>query len=86
MKLAKKKRRQSFLESVLHVQSKKAQISPLRVLANSPGDSAMLEPCRFRLPANREGIRRRRYPIGSNAQVPANLGISTDFCSEPYFQ
>ena len=38
----------------------------------NPGDSAMLESCRSRPSANREGIRLRRCPVGSNAQVPAN--------------
>jgi hypothetical protein len=38
------------LESVLYVQSQKAQVSLLRAFA-TPGDSAMLEPCPFRLPA-----------------------------------
>src|ERR1035441_4296660 len=40
----------------------------------APGDSAMLESCPFRLPANREGIRLKRCPLGSNAQVsPARV-------------
>ena len=51
---SEKKRRQFFLESISYVQSENAQVSPLRAFA-TPGDSAMLESCPFRLPANRGG-------------------------------
>ena len=70
-KLATKKRRQSFLESVFYVPSEKALASPPHTFATA-GDSGMLESCPSRPPANREGIRLRRCPVGSNAQVPAN--------------
>jgi hypothetical protein len=43
-KLARKKRRQSFLESVFYVPSEKALASPPHALA-TPGDSAMPDSC-----------------------------------------
>ncbi len=69
--LARKKSRQSFLESVCYVPSEKALASPPHGFATA-GDFAMLESCPSRPPANREGIRLRRCSVGSNAQVPAN--------------
>jgi hypothetical protein len=69
--LAKKERRPSFLESAHYAQSERTQVWPLRAFATR-GDSAMLESCPFRLPADRDGITLRRCPMESNAQVPAN--------------
>ena len=81
-KLAKKKRRQSFLESISYVQSEKAQVSPLGAFA-TPGDSAMLESGPFRLPANCEKIRLRRCRWGSNAQVHANWAFLQILAQSP---
>lgn len=83
-KLAQKKGRQSFVESVPYVQSEKAQVAPLRAFA-TPGDSAMLESCPFRLPANREAIRLKRCPMGSNAQVPANWAFLRILAQSHFF-
>ena len=84
-RLAQKKRRQSFVESVPYAQSEKAQVEPLCAFA-TPGDSAMLESCPFRLPVNREAIRLRRCPIGSNTQVPANWAFLRILAQGPYFE
>ena len=83
-KLATKKRRQSFLESVFYVPSEKALASPPHTFATA-GDSGMLESCPSRPPANREGIRLRRCPVGSNAQVPANWAFLQILAQSPFF-
>jgi hypothetical protein len=51
----------------------------------TPGDSAMLESCPSRPPANREWIRLRRCPVGSNAQVPANWAFLQILAQSPHF-
>ena len=83
-KLATKKRRQSFLESVFYVPAEKALASPPHTFATA-GDSAMLESCPSRPPANREGIRLRRCPVGSNAQVPANWASLQILAQSPFW-
>ena len=81
-KLARKKRRQSFLESVFYISSEDARASPPHAFA-TPGDPAMLESCPYRPLANCEGIRLRRFPLGSNAQVPANWAFLQILAQSP---
>lgn len=82
-----KKCAQAFLKSISHVQSEKAQASPSRAFAIA-GDPDVPESCLLQLRANREGTGLRRRPMGSNAQVPASLGISLHElrCSDKEFK
>ena len=52
----------------------------------TPGDSATLESCPSRPPANREWIRLKRCPVGSNAQVPANWAFLQILAQSRYYR